>query len=140
MSNIHHLAIWRNKPLLDILSKHKTISNNTITPTRLGVYRYKMVINSKYVGSSSFMNQCAVGQYNTRFQLVINHPVKLKIKLQNYIIRENHSEGKNPGKNRSAYSYFNRYHNYKYILIEKNNLIIYFLVLRLVYTAIETRG
>ena len=138
MSNIHHLAIWRNKPLLDILSKHKTISNNTITPTRLGVYRYKMVINSKYVGSSSFMNQCAVGQYNTRFQLIINHPVKLKIKLQNYIIRENHSEGKNPGKNRSAYSYFNRY--YKYILIEKNNLIIYFLVLRLVYTAIETRG
>ena len=97
-----------------------------------------MVINSKYVGSSSFMHQCAVGQYNTRFQLVINHPVKLKIKLQNYIIRENHSEGKNPGKNRSAYSYFNRY--CKYILIEKNNLIIYFLVLRLVYTAIETRG
>ena len=44
------------------------------------------------------MNQCAVGQYNTRFQLVINHPVKLKIKLQNYITRENHSEVKNPGK------------------------------------------
>ena len=119
MSNIHHLAIWRNKPLLDILSKHKTISNNTITPTRLGVYRYKMVINSKYVGSSSFMNQCAVGQYNTRFQLVINHPVKLKIKLQNYIIRENHSEVKNPGKNRSAYSYFYCYHIINTYLLKK---------------------
>ena len=133
MSNIHHLAIWRNKPLLDILSKHKTISNNTITPTRLGVYRYKMVINSKYVGSSSFMNQCAVGQYNTRFQLVINHPVKLKIKLQNYITRENHSEGKNPGKNRSAYSYFYCYHqmlfhSFCYVISLNGHICNHFLI------------
>ena len=139
MSNIHHLAIWRNKPLLDVLSKHKTLSNNRIPSRRLGVYRYKMVINSKYVGSSSFMNQCAVGQYNTRFQLVINHPVKLKIKLQNYITRENHSEVKNPGKNSSAYSYFYRYH-IKYIFIDKKYIILCFLFVRLVYTAIETGG
>ena len=98
-----------------------------------------MVINSKYVGSSSFMNQCAVGQSNSRFQLVINYPVKSKIKLQNYIIRENHSEAKNPGKNRSAYSYFGeiplQIHTYS-----KNNIILFFLFLRLVYTAIKTRG
>ena len=139
MSNIHHLATWRNKPLLDVFSKHKTLSNNRIPSRRLSLYRYKMVINSKYVGSSSFMNQCAVGQYNTRFQLVINQPVKLKIKLQKYITRENHSEVKNPGKYSSAYSYFYRYH-IKYIFIDKKYIILCFLFVRLVYTAIETGG